>query len=282
MRDLIDGLRELVGARNLVVQLAARDIRIRHKEAVMGFAWAILNPVLIVLSGVIVRIAMSQATGGHVSREAILNLGIKGLAWGYFAGSVSGATNSLTGHAHSLSKVYFPRMVLPLSANLGQGFDSAMASAALALFLPWLGVHLSLSLLWVPVLVVLLILLTLGFSLVLSCANVLFRDVKHIVQVLITFGIFFTPVFYEPAMLGEKGVRVVMFNPLTPLLEGLRLVLGTGHNLFQPLIVSTGQSPAVPVWLPQYLGYSAAWAVGAVLVGAVFFRRTESRFAELV
>jgi ABC-type polysaccharide/polyol phosphate export permease len=124
--------------------------------------------------------------------------------------------------------------------------------------------------------------LTLGLGFALSCANVLFRDVKHIVQVLLTFGIFFTPVFYEATMLGTRGVELVMLNPLSPLLEGLRLVMGSGHNLLQPLVVATDKSGAVAAWLPGYLAYSTAWAVGALVLGALVFRRTESRFAELV
>ena len=282
VRDLLGSVRETLSARHLIVQLATRDIKIRYKEAVMGFAWAVFNPILIVLSGVIVRIAMTQATGGTVSREALLNLGVKGVAWGYFAGALSAGTNCLTGHSYLLSKVYFPRAVLPISANLGQAFDSTVASVALLAFLPWMGARLTPGLVWVPVLVGLLLLLTLGLSLFLSCANVMFRDVKHIVQVLITFGIFFTPVFYEPTMLGARARDLVMLNPLAPILEGLRLAFSTGHNLLEPLIVPNAQGIAVTVWDPGNLWYSVAWSFGALLVGAIVFRRTEPRFAELV
>jgi lipopolysaccharide transport system permease protein len=282
LQDLIDGLRETLRARDLITQLVVRDIRVRYSETVMGFAWAVLMPTLIVLSGLIFRIAATQATGGSINRQVLLGLAVKGLAWGFFAGAIIAATVCLTGNGYLISKIYFPRAVLPLAANIAQGFDTLVASAAMALFLPWLGLVLSPALVWVPILVALLVLLTFGLSLALSCANVLFRDVKHIVQVLITFGIFFTPVFYEPTMLGAKGVRLLMYNPLSPLLQGLELTLTTGHNLLNPLLVSTPQASVVAAWLPHYLWYSTTWAIGAILLGAITFRRTESSFAELV
>jgi ABC-type polysaccharide/polyol phosphate export permease len=280
-QDLLDGAQEAWRARDLIKQLTVRDIRVRYQGSVMGFAWAILTPVLVVLSGLIVRVAMTEARGGALEREVVLTLAIKGLAWGFFAGAVGFGTSSLTASGYLLSKVYFPRAVLPISSNLVQGFDTGVASVAVAMVSPWLGMHVSPALLWVPLLVLLLMGLTLGSTLVLCCANVFFRDVKYIVQVLLTFGIFFTPVFYEPAMLGPRGTELVMLNPLSPLLEGLRLAVVSGHNLWEPLVV-TNQSGPVAVWLPRYLWYSMAWATGGLLAGATIFRRAESWLAEFV
>jgi ABC-type polysaccharide/polyol phosphate export permease len=121
--------------------------------------------------------------------------------------------------------------------------------------------------------------LTAGLALLLSCANVFFRDVKYIVQTLLTFGIFFTPVFYEPQMLGVTGARLVMLNPLAPLLEGLRLSLIEGHNLFEPLTAAVRSGVAV-VWSPWYLAYSAVWAFGGLALSAVIFHRAESAYPE--
>jgi ABC-type polysaccharide/polyol phosphate export permease len=140
-------------------------------------------------------------------------------------------------------------------------------------------VHLSVSLLWLPILVVLLISFTMATGLLVSCANVFFRDVKYLVQTLLTFGIFFTPVFFEPFMLGSTGSRLIMFNPLSPILEGIRLVVVEGHNLLLPLN-GTGTASSVVVWEPRYLAYSAVIALGGLIVSALIFHRAEDSFPE--
>ena len=117
---------------------------------------------------------------------------------------------------------------------------------------------------------------------VVSCANLFFRDVKYIVQVLLSFGIFFTPVFFEPEMFGPLGARVMMMvNPLAPLLEGLRLSVVMDHNLLDTLVVQ-GRHSVVLAWSPWYLVYSAACAIAAWLAGLLLFHRGESKFAEYV
>jgi ABC-type polysaccharide/polyol phosphate export permease len=280
-KDLLEGIRETWRARDLIHQLTVRDIRVRYKEAVMGVAWAIVMPVLIILSGLIIRTAMSKAMGGAINREVVLSLGTKGLAWGLFSGAVGFGTTSLTASSHLISKVYFPRAALPISATLTQCFDTGIAMLAFTLMLPFLGAQVSGALLWAPVLLALLVAFTLAAILFLSCANVFFRDVKYIVQVMLTFGIFFTPVFYDPSMLGPVGARLIMLNPLAPILEGLVLTLSRGHNLLEPLVVMKDQLP-VAVWMPGDLWYSVAWAIGGLVVSAALFRRGESHFADFV
>jgi ABC-type polysaccharide/polyol phosphate export permease len=280
-KDLIDGTRETWRARNLIYQLTVRDIRVRYKEAVMGLAWAVVMPTLIILSGLVVRVALSSGLGGTDNSGLLLSLATKGLAWGFFSGAVAAGTSSLTGSSYLVSRVYFPRAALPISATLTQAFDTGIAVAAFSLALPWSGARFSAALLWVPLLLLLLGALTLAANLLFSCLNVFFRDIKYLVQVLLTFGIFFTPVFFDAAILTQRQVKILMFNPLAPLFEGLILVIGKGHNLLEPLVVLRNQE-LVTVWLPQYLGYSAVWALGGLLVAAALFRRAESLFADFV
>src|SRR4029078_9948944 len=130
----------------------------------------------------------------------------------------------------------FPREVLPLSATLAQTVDTLLGSVVVTLLIGFLCVRVSPALLWVPVLALLLYFFPAGVALFLSCANLFFRDVKYIVQVLLTFGIFFTPVLFEPAMLGPTLGTLAMLNPLAPLLEGLRLSVVAGHDLLTPLV----------------------------------------------
>ena len=104
---------------------------------------------------------------------------------------------------------------------------------------------------------------------------------KYVVQVLLTFGIFFTPVFFEPEMFGPLGARVMMLNPLAPLMEGLRLSVVLDHNLLDTLVVQ-GRHGAVLAWSPWYLVYRRACAIVTFLAGLLLFHRAESKFAEYV
>jgi lipopolysaccharide transport system permease protein len=272
---------ELWKYRELLYQLMLRDIRIRYKQAVMGFAWAILMPALIVAAGTLVRFAMAYVGGGHVSHNAIAGMAVKALPWAFFVGAIGFATTSLTGNLPLVSKIYFPREVLPLSATLAQSFDSTIGAVTVGIALPLLGVHYGLTALWAPVLAVLIFCTTAGAALFLGCANLFFRDVKYIVQVLLTFGIFFTPVFFEPRMFGPLGARAMMLNPLAPLLEGLRLSVVEGHNLLVPLVLATPKGDVI-VWSPWYLAYGAAWAILGLIASVLVFHRTEGKFAEYV
>jgi lipopolysaccharide transport system permease protein len=122
-----------------------------------------------------------------------------------------------------------------------------------------------------------LFVLTLAAGLFISCANLFFRDVRYITQLLITFGIFFTPVYYEPAALGARWITPQMLNPLSPILEGLRLSMVDGHNLFVTLRQA---SDGAVIWSPLYLGYSMLWAFGGLVLAALLFHRAQYRFAE--
>ncbi|HET7602223.1 MAG TPA: ABC transporter permease [Gemmatimonadales bacterium] len=268
--------------RELMFEFARRDIRIRYKQAVMGFGWAVFMPILIVLSGVLIRTAMGQASGSGVGRADIAAIALKGIGWAFFAGAVTFGTSVLTGNQNLIAKVYFPREVLPLAALLAQTFDSTIGFIALVILLPFLGVTLHASILWVPLLLAILWLLTAAIVVFLSCANLFFRDVKYIVQVVLTFGILFTPVFYEPAMMGPKGAWLMWLNPLTPILEGLRLSVVRGHNLAAPLSELGKKGVEVAAWYPTALFYSAAWAVLGLILASLLFHRAQPAFAENV
>jgi ABC-type polysaccharide/polyol phosphate export permease len=274
-------VREVWSARPLLRQLVLRDLRVRYKQAFFGLAWAVFMPALIVLSGVLVRFAISQVGSAPFDRAVVGTLALKGLAWGFFVAAVGVATPSLTGNSNLVTKVYFPRAVLPLATILAQTVDTAIACTAFVVLSPLVGLTWSVQMLWLPVLAALIFCFTTACGLLLGAANVYFRDVKYIVQTLLTFGIFFTPVFFEPAMLGELGARLIMLNPLAPLIEGLRLALIEGHNLLTPLSAPVSSGTAV-VWSPAYLGYSVVWALGGLIVSIRIFRRAEPSFPEYV
>jgi lipopolysaccharide transport system permease protein len=285
-RSILEDLREIFGQelwpyRGLAYELMRRDLRVRYKQAAMGFGWAVLMPALIVISGALVRFAMAFVGGRDVAAPEIAGMAIKAVPWSFFVGALGFATSSLTGNPNLIAKIYFPREVLPLASTLAQGFDSSIGILTLLLICPLLGVDYGAAIVWAPLLVACMFFFTAGSALLASCANLFFRDVKYLVQVLLTFGIFFTPVFFEPEMFGPIGARLMMLNPLGPLLEGLRLCVVYNHNLLEPL-VAMGRSGQVLVWSPWHLAYSAAWAAVIFLASLVLFHRAEAKFAEYV
>lgn len=278
-REMIE---ELVHCRELLWQMVLRDVRIRYKQAVFGFAWAIFMPVMVVGAGLLIKFAMARMNGGQVQGTSIASMTVKALGWSFFVGSMNFAVGTLLSNIGLVTKIYFPREVFPLSAVLTQMFDTLIGSSAMAvlLFLV-LGVGFSWQLLWVVPLALLLVLLTVGLAMFLSSANVFFRDVKYLVQVILMFGIFFTPVFYEPFLLGPTGGRLMMLNPLSPVLEGLRLAVVEHHNLLTPFI-DTLHGPAQVVWQPWYLLYAGVWSVFGFLGAWLMFHRLEFVYPEYV
>jgi lipopolysaccharide transport system permease protein len=279
LQDLREIVSDLSQAKGLIYQLTLRDIRVRYKQAAMGFAWAILSPLLIVCAGVIVRVALLHTAGKTFELSAAVAIVVKGLAWGFFAGAIGFATTSLSGNSALITKVYFARETLPLSVILASTFDSLIGTGAMLLVLPFLSWTPGWAVLWVPLLALTLFVLTLGAGLLVSCANLFFRDVRYITQLLITFGIFFSPVYYEPSVLGPRWILPQMLNPLAPILEGLRLAMVDGHNLLVPI---TRIADGSLIWSPWYLVYSMVWAFGGLIGSALIFHRAQFRFAEYV
>lgn len=277
LHELREVFHDVRHSRGLIYQLTLRDIRVRYKQAVMGFGWAILSPLLIVAAGIVVRIAMLHMAGQPFELDSATAIVVKGLAWGFFASAIGFATTSLSGNGPLITKVYFARETLPLSVILASTFDSLIGSTAMSLLLPFFGWRPTWAILWVPVLAVVLFTFTLAVGLFISCANLFFRDVRYLTQLLITFGIFFTPVYYEPAMLGGRWIVPQMLNPLTPILEGFRLSVVEGHNL---LTTIRQAGDGALIWSPMYLGYSIAWAAGGLILASLIFHRAQFRFAE--
>lgn len=278
---LVERARDVWSRRELLYEFSLRDVRIRYRQAALGILWALLMPGLTVLASIVLRLfashgALGAAVGG---REAIAGVVVKAVAWSFFAGAVTLATGSLASNASLLGRVYFPREILPLAAVSAQCIDLLAGSVTAIVLLVALGVGvIGPALLWVPVLLVLLIALAAAFASILACANLFFRDVRYIVQVLITFGMFFTPVFFDAGQIGARAGRIMMLNPVAPILEGLRLAVVNGHNLARSLVLPSG----AVVWEPWQLGYSAGWAACGIVGAALLYSRLELTFAEFV
>jgi len=250
--------------KELLFMLTLRDVKIRYKQSIMGFAWAILMPVLVIGSGLIVMVAFAAMSGKPVNKADILSVAVKSVPWAFFVAAVRFATNSFVMNKELLTKIYFPREILPMAAVLANLVDFGVASSVLCIILIVSRIGVSPYLVWVPVLLALLILMTLSCGVLLACANLFFRDVKYLVEVVLTYGIFFTPVFYSAKMLGKWGT-LLLLNPLGPILESFRdtIILHTSPNL-------------------SWLGYSAACAILGSLLTWKIFQRAEGYFAESI
>ena len=255
-------IKELIHYRHLLFMLTLKDIKIRYKQSIMGFFWAILMPIIIVAAGIMVKKAFSMLSGKPLDITDIASVSVKALPWAFFIGSIRFATNSLTSNSNLVTKIYFPREIFPLASVFANLFDFAVASAVLAVILSFSRIGFSINLLWVPALLILLIFLTSAIGMLLACANLFFRDVKYIVEVLLTFGIFFTPVFYESNMLGDWAF-VLLLNPVANILEA-----------FNNVIVLHRQPDF------SWLAYTACFTLLGVPIAWKIFKKAENSFAE--
>ncbi len=261
---MIEELRELCRYRELLYTIVYRDIKIRYKQSIMGFLWAILMPVLIVMSGIVVRYAYALAAHAALRKVDIASVAVKSLPWAFLVSSIRFACTSLINNKELVTKIYFPKEIFPIAAVMASLFDLFVASGALLIFLVIIQTGLSRYLLWVPVLLFTMVLLVAGVGMIVSAASLFFRDVKFIVEVLLTFGIFFTPVFYDVGMLGDKG-KWLLLNPAAPILDGFAAC------------IARHQSPELP-----WLLYSFSFALVALFGGYVFFKHLEPAFAESI
>jgi len=260
----MEALKEVWRSRELLYMITWREIRIRYKQSVMGLLWAVLMPLIITTAGVVVRLVVAQVSGRPVTSADIASIGVKALPWAFFVSALRFGTTSLTGNSNLVTKIKFPRLVFPLSSVLTALTDMAVALPVLVVLLPFTGVRLSLTLLWVPLLLIILVFFTAGLCILFSAANLFFRDVKYLVEVVMSFAIFFTPVLYDAALAG-RWRSVLMLNPVAPILEGLNAS------------VALGREPDLP-----WVVYSAAISTLLFWGAIVFFERLEPRFAESV
>jgi lipopolysaccharide transport system permease protein len=259
---MIAYIKELTRYKELLYIIIWRDIIIKYKQSVMGFMWAIFMPILIIMSGILVKYAMATVSGKQLILADIVTVSVKALPWSFFVGSVRFSTNSLMGNSNLVSKIYFPKEIFPIAAVLSNLFDFAIAGSVLGVILIFAQVGWSINILWLPLIIVLLTILSVGIGLLLSALNLFFRDIKYIVEVLLTFGIFFTPVFYETEMFG-KWSNIMLLNPLAPLLESINAC------------VVHQQAPDF-----RWLTYSAVISLFLFCVSYPIFKRLESTFAE--
>jgi lipopolysaccharide transport system permease protein len=257
-------IHEVLARRDLLYMITWREIKVKYKQTVMGMLWAVLMPLVIVGAGLVVRFAFAQVSGTPLALSDLTSVTVKAAPWAFFVSALRFGTNSLVANTDLITKVYLPRVIFPLAAVCSQLVDFLIAGAVVSLFLVVVGAGISIHLLWLPVLLVPLIVLAVAFAIVLSAASLFFRDVKYIVEVFLTFAIFFTPVFYDSSLFGPWA-PLVLLNPVSPLLEGLSTA------------VILHRSPSL-LWI----SYSLVATALLLTVAVATFRKLEPFFAESV
>jgi ABC-type polysaccharide/polyol phosphate export permease len=259
-----ENLREFWQYRGLLYMIVYRDIKVRYKQSIMGFLWAILMPVLVVMSGIIVRYGYALAAHAPLRTGDLASVAVKSIPWSFLVTSIRFSCNSLTNNGSLVTKIYFPKEIFPVAAVLASLFDFVVGFVPLVIFLAFAQVGWSAYVAWTPVLLLTMVVMATGLSMIVSAAGLFFRDVKYIVEVLLTFGIFFTPVFYEVRMFGNRG-KWLLLNPVAPILDGLSACM-TRH-----------QSPDL-----MWFSYSMIFSLVVLVGGHTLFKRLEPAFAESI
>ena len=255
-------LRELWRFRELVYFLALRDIKVRYKQTALGVAWVLLQPLLAMGIFSIVFGQRGLAANG-VPYPLFVVSGL--VPWFYFSNATSGASGSVVGNTQLISKVYFPRLAIPLAAVLANLVDLSIGLLLELVLLVVFGVGFGWHLLALPVLVALIVLTALGVSVWLSALDVQYRDVRYAVPFLVQVWLFATPVIYSSGDVPDRWRPLLALNPMTGVIEAFRWsLLGVGDP---PLSALLGSVVIVAILLST---------------GLLYFRRMERTFADVI
>ena len=260
--DVTEMVQEQRDFRELLYQMTRRDLVLRYKQTVMGFGWAIFMPLVntIIFSIVFVRVAKLDV-GVPYPIYAYSGL----LAWSFFAGSLRFALTSLSSNVNLVAKVYFPREIFPFSAVIVSAVDFAVGAVILVGMMIYYRIPVHPAIAFLPVVIVVQILFTAGIALLLAMANLFYRDVKYLFEVVITVWMFATNVLYPITGVGGTLGTLLSFNPMSPIIDAYRAILLRGE-LPAPMPFLMTTAIAIPI-------FALSW---------VLFHRSEFQFAENV
>jgi lipopolysaccharide transport system permease protein len=262
-------LRDLWEYRDLLYFLVWRDVKVRYKQTVLGAAWAVLQPTLTMIVFTIFFGGLA-GVGSDGLPYPIFSFAAL-LPWTFFAQGLTQSSNSLIGSQNLITKVYFPRLIIPIATVLAGVVDFVLAFAVLLAMMAFYGIWPGIAVLWLPLLLALAFTSALGIGMWMSALNVEYRDVRYVVPFTVQIWLFVTPVIYPAssvtARLESIGVPGWVFglNPMAGVVEGFRWAL---------LGVDTQPGPLILA--------SAAVSVLLIVSGAVYFRRMEQTFADVV
>jgi len=264
---VIRAWKDILARREMLWNLVSRNLKIRYKNSFLGFFWTILNPTLMALVYAVFIKGILRFRA--VSLSEIL-VGV--FAWQFLVQTVSDCMNAVVGNTSLIKKIYFPRLILPLSTVLANFVNFLLSLAVLVVALPFLGAIPSWRWLWIPLLALLHLALCGGLAFLVSCSNVFFRDTEHLIGILLTSWFFLTPVMYTLQVFGDHPgrsllVRWYLVNPMATLIILYRWAFGLGGS-------TAGFAPSL--WAGGLL------CLGLLVAGQAVFRHFEGRFADIL
>ena len=258
----LPNLAELWEYREMLALWVWRDVKVRYIQSTLGVGWAVfpvLSQMLIytIIFGQLVRI---DSDGAPYALFALTGV----VPWVYFSQSINNVASSIYGAGSFLQKIYFPRLILPIAALLDRGFDFAISMLVLFVILAFSGAHPNLNVVFLPLLILLLMMTSLGYGMLVAAVVVHFRDLLHLMGYFTTFLMYCSPVVYPVSLVPEHLRYFYAINPMVGVIEGFRAAL-----------LSTKPMP----W--DLIGIGFAVALAGMLAGALYFAKTEHKFADV-
>jgi len=249
--------------RELVWFLIWRDIKVRYKQASLGIAWAVIQPVMTMLVFTLIFGRLAQLPSDGLPYPVFTFTAL--LPWQLFSGALTGSANSVVNSASLISKVYFPRLVIPIASVMATLVDFTISFGVLLGLMAWYGISLRLAVVVLPLLVMLALAIALAVGLWASALNVRYRDVRHVMPFVVQFWLLASPVAYSTSLITSPAWRAVYsLNPMVGVIEGFRWAV-------------LGSTPPSVLVVPSVL------VTGVLLAGGLFFfRRTEASFADVI
>jgi lipopolysaccharide transport system permease protein len=255
-------LKELWAYRELAWVLTMRDVKVRYKQTVLGFAWAIIQPVMLMVVFSIFFGRLAQMPSDGIPYPIFVYAAL--LPWSFFQTSVGSSASSVVGSSHLISKVYFPRLIIPLSSIGSALVDFLVAAAILLVLMIYYDVGWTFNLLAVPMLVLGVIFVALGVGTFLAALNVAYRDFRYVIPFLLQFWMFATPVVYPASLVPDRWQWLLYLNPMAGIIDGFRSAfLGRAFHV-------------------EAIVLSLVVAIAVFMVGIAYFEKVERRFADII
>lgn len=250
--------------RELFFFLVWRDVKVRYKQTMLGVAWAVLQPAMMMVVFTIFFHKLAGIDTGGLPAPLFYLSGL--LPWFFFQQAVNASGSSVVGSEHLITKIYFPRLIIPIASVFSAVFDSLIAMTLLAIMSVWYGHVPSANIVYLPLVYAVIAMLASGVGTIIAALNVLYRDVRYVVPFALQLGIFATPTIYKNLQ-GHEGQTLNLLaqvNPMTSLVSAFRATTVGGDMPWE--------------------GFAVAALVAFVLltVGCLFFRKTETRFADII
>lgn len=256
--------KELISYRELFLFLAWRDILVRYKQTVIGIAWSVLRPLLTMIVFTVVFGKLAKMPSDGIPYPILVYSAM--LPWQFFSNIISESGNSLISNTNMISKVYFPRIIIPTTSMIVSLIDFGISFIILSMIMFYYKFIPTVYILFIPLLLLLAIITSLGIGYLISALNVKYRDFRYIIPFIVQLGLYISPVGFSSSVIPEKWRLLYSLNPMVGVIDGFRwAIIGKDFKLYLP-------------------GFTLSIFVGMVIFifGFIYFRKTEREFADVI